>query len=285
MKKLFVLLLCFCIGAVAFAYPKSPKIYDTFLFFNELEVLDIRLHEMADHVDKFVIVEACETFRGKPKPYCFQENQHRFEKFKDKIIYIQIDETYKTDNPWVRERWQRNQIIRGLKNAKPQDIIIHSDLDEIVRGSRIPEIVNILSSKIADAVICRQTMYQGFLNRYQTVWNGTVCTSYKKLQQSAFKWIRRVRDQKPRILKKAQIKKPYVMNDAGWHFTSMGGLDRFITKIESVSHYELDTPEFKNKANLARLIQTFPKVGIDETYPQFVRDNQERLLEIGFIER
>ena len=44
------------------------QIYDCFLFFNELEILDIRLHEMYEHVDKFVLVESVETFRGNLKP-------------------------------------------------------------------------------------------------------------------------------------------------------------------------------------------------------------------------
>ena len=46
-------------------------VYDCFLFFNELELLEVRLNEMASFVDKFVIVEASETFRGAPKPFIF----------------------------------------------------------------------------------------------------------------------------------------------------------------------------------------------------------------------
>lgn len=53
-------------------FPKKayiPKIYDCFLFYNELELLEIRLQEMSLAVDYFVLVEASETFKGKLKPF------------------------------------------------------------------------------------------------------------------------------------------------------------------------------------------------------------------------
>ena len=68
--------------------PHVPQVYDCFPFFNELELLEVRLGELYDHVDKFVIVECTETYRGKPKPLYYAENKNRFEKFSDKIIHI-----------------------------------------------------------------------------------------------------------------------------------------------------------------------------------------------------
>src|SRR3989344_1858831 len=109
----------------------KPMVYDCFLFLNEFDVLDIRLHEMATVVDKFVIVECTETFRGNPKPLNFPDQASRFAEFTDKIIYVVIDEHFPTDNPWQREFFQRNQIMRGLKDCKDEDIIFVSDVDEI----------------------------------------------------------------------------------------------------------------------------------------------------------
>ena len=83
----------------------------------------MRLNEMYDHVDKFVIVEATETFRGKPKPLFFAENRHLFEKFADKIIHIVVTERITTDNPWKRERFQRKQIMQGLKKCHKNDLL------------------------------------------------------------------------------------------------------------------------------------------------------------------
>jgi hypothetical protein len=63
---------------------RESKIYDCFLFFNELELLEVCLNEMAPYVDKFA-------------------------RFADKIIYVPLNQPLETDNPWIRERWQRQQ--------------------------------------------------------------------------------------------------------------------------------------------------------------------------------
>src|SRR3972149_880785 len=74
-------------------YEKTrPKIYDCVLFFNEPELLEIRLNELYPHVDKFVIVETIENFQGKLKPLYYEENKFLFEKFADKIIHIPLKE-------------------------------------------------------------------------------------------------------------------------------------------------------------------------------------------------
>jgi len=67
-------------------------IYECIIFFNELDLLEIRLNELKDVVDKFVIVEASFTFSSKPKPFYFEENKDRYSKFLDKIIYVKVEE-------------------------------------------------------------------------------------------------------------------------------------------------------------------------------------------------
>ena len=106
-------------------------IYDCFTYFNEELLLELRLNYLDEIVDKFVIVEANKTFSGNPKKQNFDIN--KFEKFKDKIIYVFLEDLPETDNPWVRESFQRNYIQEVLKkeNAKDDDIVIVSDVDEI----------------------------------------------------------------------------------------------------------------------------------------------------------
>ncbi len=263
----------------------KPKVYDCFLFYNELELLELRLSELNDYVDKFVIVEACETFRGQPKSFFFDENKRRYEKYADKIIHIKLSEPYKTENPWNRERYQREQIFQGLKDCYENDIILLSDLDEVPRGTTVPDIVEKLISREYEAIICGQKMYYGYLNRYQGKWPGTVCINFKNAQRLTARWVRKLRNMRPPTLRKARISKICRIEDAGWHFTSMGGIDRHIKKIESFSHSELDTPEFKTKENLLRLIRSMELQEIDDSYPQFIRDNQAYFERLGFIDR
>ena len=50
-------------------------VYDCFLFFNELDLLEVRMHELNNSVDFFVLQESTKTHSGKPKSLYFQENK------------------------------------------------------------------------------------------------------------------------------------------------------------------------------------------------------------------
>lgn len=119
----------------------TPRIFDCFTFFKELDLLDIRLHELAPAVDHFVIVEAARTFSGEPKPLVFAENRGRFAAFDSKIIHVVVDDFPPARSAWDRESYQRRQIARGLATAAPDDFIIISDVDEIPRRSALETII------------------------------------------------------------------------------------------------------------------------------------------------
>ena len=123
------------------------KIFDCFQFFDENMMLDLRLNILNQYVHKFVVVENSFMHSGLKKKPAF--NINNFSKFKDKIIYILVDELpqglYDTekiknmrekgnriiDNTLMIEHAQRNSIVKGLKDAEENDLIIISDEDEI----------------------------------------------------------------------------------------------------------------------------------------------------------
>lgn len=112
------------------------KIVDGFTFFNELDLLEIRLKYLYDFVDYFVIVEADTSFNGEAKQMFFKENSERFSPYMNKIIYVPINmKSYEDENKvaWKREEFQRNSILNGLINLDitDTDIILISDVDEI----------------------------------------------------------------------------------------------------------------------------------------------------------
>ena len=118
------------------------KIFDCFTFYNELDLLEIRLEELYNTVDYFVIVEANQTFTNRPKPYNFEQAHVRYSKYMDKIIYVKVDDMPGSANPWDNETHQRNAIARGLVYAERDDIVIVSDADEIPRPSAIAQLRN-----------------------------------------------------------------------------------------------------------------------------------------------
>lgn len=126
---------------------KNKNVYDAFSFFDELDLLDIRLNVLNDYVDFFVLVEATETFNGKSKPLFYQNNKHLFDKWKHKIIHHIVDDypndkeifeksvnspnTGNNDHWWVREFYQKESLIKGLNDCSDSDIVFVSDVDEI----------------------------------------------------------------------------------------------------------------------------------------------------------
>lgn len=78
-------------------------VYDCFSFFNELDLLEIRLNTLDSIVDKFILVESTLTHTGNQKPLFYAENKSRFKKFNDKIIHIIVDEFPSFPNINTRE--------------------------------------------------------------------------------------------------------------------------------------------------------------------------------------
>src|ERR1700761_521914 len=114
----------------------NRRIYDCFCFFDELEVLEIRLSELYGIVDYFVILEATTTFQGNDKPLLFAENRERYRAYDDKIRYIAL-ELPEPKDPWARERFQRESIREYITDALDSDIIVISDADEIPRPAAL----------------------------------------------------------------------------------------------------------------------------------------------------
>lgn len=221
----------------------NPRIYDCFTFFNELDLLELKLHELADHVDKFVIVESTVTFQGVPKPLYFSENKQRFEKFLDKIIHIVVDDAPISNCAWHREAHQRNQIVRGLVDCADHDIIIVEDLDEIIRPSVLPEIAAILKDPRI-VVSCDQDLYAFYMDYYCCPWSGSVAACYSFLKNRFPEQMRELRNN-PNVCHVAK---------AGWHFSWIGGVDQVILKLQSFSHTEYNNSWETDPKNVEALL-------------------------------
>ena len=114
-------------------------IYDCFSYWDEDLLLDLRFNILNKDVDFFVVVEGNKTWQNNSKNLRFDIN--KFEKFRDKIIYIPVTDMPGGTDPYLRENFQRNAISRGLEKCKDDDLIIISDLDEIPNLSRLNTLI------------------------------------------------------------------------------------------------------------------------------------------------
>ncbi|MCH5248430.1 MAG: glycosyl transferase GT17 family protein [Lachnospiraceae bacterium] len=271
-------------------------IYDCIPFFNELDILKLRMHILAPYVDKFVIEEASVTFSGESKPMIFAENRQMFNEFGDKIIYVPVE-----DNPpeltttHERDKYQKNQLIKALGNCSPDDVIIFSDVDEIPNPKVLKEIIEKFD---ADKVYhLAQRMFYCFLNMEEISgkllsitgdfpgvekkqWLGSKVCSFAKLPKEGIVYLREVSTSDPSSVR---------VEDGGWHFGYMGGngeknvARRISEKVQAAAHQEYNESKYLKEA-VDRLLcgedifgrdAEFIRVEIDETYPDYLREHME----------
>lgn len=254
------------------------RVIDTFLFFQELDLLEIRLAYLNSLVDRFVIIEACQTFTGLPKEFVFERNAARFSSYLPKIEYYKVTDSHdsyasvrhflandadpskrkvlamldahshynKSKLNWVLDSYHRECIHIALHQvAEDSDFVFLSDLDEI--PSR-----HIMSRATLDLIatrprVCRQAEFHYFLNYFKDrQWLGSIGGLHSTMRHHSLN-ILRIDSKKER-----RIVHPDPLESGGYHFTSCGSLETITAKINSWSHQEFNTPTVL--ANLERNI-------------------------------
>ena len=224
------------------------------MYFDEEVVLDVRLNTLDKYVDYFVIVESSFTHKGDNKNLMF--NHNKFEKFKNKIIYLVYDKQPKgievvneNDsegeksrkyilNAALRENGQRNFIQNGLNKAEDNDIILISDVDEIPNLSEVN--FNNISEKI---IMFHQDMfyYKFDLKIPNLLWTGTKGCRKKYLLSP--QWLRNVKDRKyfPFRIDILFSEKKYssikFISYGGWHFSNIKTAEEIEHKLKSYLHH------------------------------------------------
>ena len=216
------------------------KIYDCFSYWDEDLLLDLRLNILNDYVDYFVIVEGNKTWQNNFKKLRFDVK--KFAKFEKKIIYIQVENMPDGDDPYLRENFQRNCILRGLKSSSEEDIIIISDLDEI------PNPINIgqFHKKMKYAVF-KQNHYYYKINLQSTLnphWHGSrICI--KKFLKSP-QWLRNLKFKKRPFWRIDKLKLNNIIENGGWHFCNLKNAEQLLYKYKNLCETN-DPYHFKEK--------------------------------------
>ena len=260
------------------------KIYDCFMYFDEDLLLDLRLNYLNKFVEKFVITEATYTHNGKKKDLNFDIN--KFQKFKDKIIYLVVDkqpdnilEISEADseekrgeklilNGMARDYFQRENLKRGLSHAGNNDLILISDLDEI------PDLGKVNFHDLKNNIlIFEQKMFYYKLNLYYSeyTWQGTKGTRFKNFLSP--QWLRNIKGKKyPKwrldtLFSKKKYSNLVHITNGGWHFTCLRTPEDLEKKLLNFAHhYEFEESGLKIN-DLKKLISE-KRVMYDHTVDQ-----------------
>lgn len=225
------------------------KIYDLLLINTELEMLDIRLGQMASYVDYFVVLEADRTFTDHPKPLHVAENWQRFAPYHAQLIRRTMDFSGEFEGTWDREKNSRNAMftqvvpfLTGDEAANEDDVLLVSDVDEIpkpevlvaVRNCAIPPRTTIMSDMY----------YYSFQWMQRIEWNKPQATVYKGPKDTVL----------PDDLR-------YNAGDhhfyhGAWHCSyCFPTIAELVSKITSFSHTEMDKPEFKDPKKILHRVR------------------------------
>ena len=273
------------------------KIFDTFMYYDEETLLDIRLNTLNQYVDYFVVVESKYFHNGKKRELKF--NIEKYTKFRDKIIYIiheqpndkleklspDDDEISKSNklifNAHIRENNQRNKIFEGLEKADQDDLILISDVDEI------PNLDGVDFKNIKNEILMfEQKIFYYKLNRYlpKFTWYGTKGCKKKNLLNP--QWLRNIKQKKydfyrldTLFSKTKYINKNYIKN-GGWHFSNLKNASEIELKLKSYLHhrdYEVEELGEKKIDDLIKSNKTIYDMFGDKTSKKYGDDKRKNL--------
>lgn len=220
-----------------------PRIIDTFMIHDELDMLEMRLTELADVVDHFVAVEADVTHQDNPKPYYLSESLGRFDAWADKLIVVRatgLPTVADDSDPWARELSQRAFVADGLARigVDDDDILLHGDVDEIPRRIAARNV----RPKGDWFVSFEMTLHCFAVDwLHPDPWYGTVAGragAVAKLGDSVNAFAR-MRDKRNRWTEPGAKVNPQPLLDAGWHFSWLGGNEAARKKLASFCHPEV----------------------------------------------
>ena len=257
-------------------------IYDCFMYFDEDMILDLRMNILNNHVDYFVIVESKYTHQGQIKGKNFDIK--KFRRFENKIIYLYDENNFYHGDAWKQENYQRNLILKGLKNANQEDYIFISDLDEIPDPKKFDQIYK------HKFCVFNQTIYYykfNLQNITELNWYGSRCCKKKYLSSP-----QKIRSEK---IKKYPLwrfdklfkKRYHIINQGGWHFTYIKSIKDIIKKIKAFAHAEFNKPKYIDLKNLEEKILKgedlfdrnikYKKIDINKNnFPEFLIKNYKR---------
>lgn len=222
---------------------------DTFTYFNERELLELRVNSLKDHVSGFIIAEGDRTHRGEPKEYTCAKTIKELGLPEDMIwvVEVKLPSFEEAPDPWIRERGQRDALAKPLQLLPDNTVFLCSDVDELLNCSKLGVLKEKLQANPEKILGLSMSMHYGRADKQLMSpskelfeWKCGTVTTVKTLKRLGS--ITEIR---------AQPNRDFVgCRDAGWHFSWMGDANARRTKLRSIAEYYLyDTDEVRRRCD------------------------------------
>jgi hypothetical protein len=233
------------------------EIVDCFPYFNEKELLELRINLMHDYVDRFIITDADHTHKGDPKPFTCKETLKELGLVSDKIQVIEVNlpSNKRFKSAWIRERMQRDEAAKYFND---DTIAYVSDCDEIINPEYIEYYLDMIQKIPYDIYRVPLMNLQGrgdfqvyHQNGNPEEWNVPFFCIKRHFQEHTLSYIRENMFNPLCNKEQASYKHNHqnfanafltingeYLQYAGWHFTWMGDLFNRTQKLNSFLHWD-----------------------------------------------
>jgi beta-1,4-mannosyl-glycoprotein beta-1,4-N-acetylglucosaminyltransferase len=261
---------------------KNNKIYDCITFFRENFITNIRFEVLKNVVDYFVVCESIYDHKKNKKKLNFKLLNAIFKK---KLIYIVLDHQFPSNlDIWGRQAYQREYIFKGLTGANQDDYIMYSDPDEIPNPRSIVE----LDLKKKFGIFLQKHFVYKFniLNNYDSPWAGTRVTRMKDLKSFDYMRHKVLLKNLKKWWRPDKEKSVELIDNGGWHFNNLFSAKELSIKLKTFAHEEFAADKYSSidiikkkiekKKDLFNRGQTFEKVDLDNSFPEYIFKNQKK---------
>jgi beta-1,4-mannosyl-glycoprotein beta-1,4-N-acetylglucosaminyltransferase len=240
---------CATMGWQTRAEPR--RVWDAFTFFNELDVLRLRLRTLAPVVHRFVLAEATRTHSNQPKALVFEQakSDPEIARLLPRIEHIVVEDLPDSADSWELEHFQRNALVRGLAGAEDDDLVIVGDCDEVPS----PHAVDLLRW-------CDGWDDTGPVQFYTRFYNFKFEFQFEALwyhpQAATVKWLSGPKGRgSPERLRFARTRPSHLrLEDAGWHLSFFADTRGVVAKIKAYAHQEFNRGDMLNETAIAEAI-------------------------------
>jgi len=286
------------------------KVFYAVEFFNELDTLEIALETLNDVVDYFIVSESTKSHQeGLPKLLYFEENKQRFAKFLPKIIHQVIDDTpddfsdlsltqakdethrivldktkinirgIETQKNYCRDGYEKECLLRAMGTCQDDDIVIVSDADEIPSILAVKHVLDNFDPNL---------VYNFNLNHYWFYFN---CLKTDEWIGNRLLTFANFKSKSMNELRDMKRLSGVIVKNAGWHFSFQGNTNAIKQKIQSYGEKSINRPDvvdnikefiddcITNQHDFFYRPAEFTIVPIDESFPPYLYNNQEKFKE------
>lgn len=248
-------------------------IVDCTMFHWEFDILELRMRELWDTVDFFVVTESVCDHRGNERELSLSNNISKFDWASEKLIVNVSDKPKNAQISWDYEKYQRLKSVEDAINIlklQPNDFLLISDVDEIFRPSSVKSM-----AEEGGRYTIHMPMYYYYLNLFVHDWFHPKASSVKTLTN-------------PNNMRTGGEEDFYYVYNGGWHFSYLGSPEQIQYKLKTFAHDEMDTPKFTDINNIKKSLKNhtdlFDRFGdnifridqIDSSWPQEILKNIDK---------